>query len=485
MQTINLGSSGTVNEYVISLLDENNQPVTVYGGTLTIYEDGTGELVADRVKKLFTGATSEVWQVHSGIASWFYIDGAFDGAYLNNDEANYALSNLYSQYWYRDAANTPNMKFALGTVNISGVQRLAVKDTRFTAVADFKTELNTNNLEFVYKLATPVTYTLTAEQITTLLGENNVWTDTGDTEITYRTNTETSLFVQDIENDVDELQDGLTDVSSMLAPVEQTNIATKNYTVGELLVFNGSLCTVSATIASGDTLAIGTNLTATNVENAINDKADEVAAEAETNLEDLKLGSVSILTRNLFPVCKKNISVNTGVNLRTADVIYNYFRSDAHDNLTGTTYRTLMLMSGRVGKSTTASDFAMYRTDFKPISSSTSGVKVYARIDRYRIDGEGTVTTPPRMYFASYDANGAIWWKYLTFSANGYAVTDYALDDVILTNGNLGIFVQFHRPTHGMEGRLEVFVSNTPDLPVATTSMAMTDSGFTVQDDPT
>lgn len=43
----------------------------------------------------------------------------------------------------------------------------------------------TTGAQVVYELATPVTYQLTPQQITTLLGENNVWADTGDTAAEY------------------------------------------------------------------------------------------------------------------------------------------------------------------------------------------------------------------------------------------------------------------------------------------------------------
>lgn len=42
-----------------------------------------------------------------------------------------------------------------------------------------------SGVQLVYKLATPVTYQLTASEVTTLLGENNLWADTGDTTLTY------------------------------------------------------------------------------------------------------------------------------------------------------------------------------------------------------------------------------------------------------------------------------------------------------------
>ena len=43
--------------------------------------------------------------------------------------------------------------------------------------------------EVAYTLATPTTYQLTPQEITTLLGSNNVWADTGDTSVGYVANT--------------------------------------------------------------------------------------------------------------------------------------------------------------------------------------------------------------------------------------------------------------------------------------------------------
>lgn len=36
------------------------------------------------------------------------------------------------------------------------------------------------------KLAEPIEYTLTPQEVKTYLGQNNIWSDTGDTEVTYR-----------------------------------------------------------------------------------------------------------------------------------------------------------------------------------------------------------------------------------------------------------------------------------------------------------
>ena len=42
-------------------------------------------------------------------------------------------------------------------------------------------------LQICYELATPVTYTLTAEQVTMLLGNNTIWADSGNIKLTYYT----------------------------------------------------------------------------------------------------------------------------------------------------------------------------------------------------------------------------------------------------------------------------------------------------------
>lgn len=44
--------------------------------------------------------------------------------------------------------------------------------------------------QVVYELASPITYTLAPQEITSLLGANNLWADTGDSEVEYRADTE-------------------------------------------------------------------------------------------------------------------------------------------------------------------------------------------------------------------------------------------------------------------------------------------------------
>lgn len=53
--------------------------------------------------------------------------------------------------------------------------------------------------------------------------------------------------------------------NSNIATVESSNVASKNYVVGELLVLNGILYTVTSAIATGGTITPDSNCTSTNV----------------------------------------------------------------------------------------------------------------------------------------------------------------------------------------------------------------------------
>ena len=73
---------------------------------------------------------------------------------------------------------------AAGTCKISNSLNFNLKIgslIEVTTVAAFRTWLASNNVQLLYKLATPVTVQLTAQQIETLIGENNVWSDANGT----------------------------------------------------------------------------------------------------------------------------------------------------------------------------------------------------------------------------------------------------------------------------------------------------------------
>lgn len=57
-------------------------------------------------------------------------------------------------------------------------------DTDYSDASTFQTAMN--GVYLVYPLATPITYQLTPTEVTTLLGMNNIWADTGDVKVWYK-----------------------------------------------------------------------------------------------------------------------------------------------------------------------------------------------------------------------------------------------------------------------------------------------------------
>ena len=73
---------------------------------------------------------------------------------------------------------------AEGTLSANG-HSFDIIDSRYTNAADFKAAMS--GVQLCYELATPITYQLTPQEVTTLLGANRVWSDAGDISLVYHT----------------------------------------------------------------------------------------------------------------------------------------------------------------------------------------------------------------------------------------------------------------------------------------------------------
>lgn len=141
---------------------------TVYGGTLDVL---SGKLTVDRASINLADAT---WSLRSG--------GYFRGT-VPNVLNGYGVGGFddpcscYPTFYPASGliANIPDKVYISGWNNIG--KYIAIKDTSYGTVADFVNSLTEQTA--VYHIE-PVEYTLTPTEITTLLGINNVWTDTGD-----------------------------------------------------------------------------------------------------------------------------------------------------------------------------------------------------------------------------------------------------------------------------------------------------------------
>jgi hypothetical protein len=143
---------------------------TVYGGTLDVT---TGLLTVDRA---MVDLGTLDWQ-RNGDRFQFYssniIPAVSDKSGKNVVCSGYASGNAYSY-------GSNNFTICIAESN----PRVFVTDDRFTDGASFKAAMS--GVQLVYELATPQTYQLTPTEVKLLLGENNVWADTGDTTLTYR-----------------------------------------------------------------------------------------------------------------------------------------------------------------------------------------------------------------------------------------------------------------------------------------------------------
>ena len=154
---------------------------TVYGGTLDVTN---GKLTVTMAMRSLNG--TENWaSVTANGHTRQRVNSVLIG--IKQITGGGQTPNLISD---RYPTKTPNATYA-GTVGITNQQNsedLYIMDNRYDYVdsaSDYKTWLSTNNLKVVYELAEPVTYQLTPTEVTTLLGDNTIWADTGDVSVTY------------------------------------------------------------------------------------------------------------------------------------------------------------------------------------------------------------------------------------------------------------------------------------------------------------
>lgn len=151
---------------------------TVYGGTLDVVN---GVLTVDRAYAELTKDSNWEWNSGNSLAICS-IPGAVI-ANENNQRKIFVQNNLFTNSaWV--GRNTPEYSCGL----FFGASYVFVRSTNHIAsVDDLKALIGDRTLQVVYELATPVTYTLTPQQIAMLRGNNTLWVDTGDVTLKYFT----------------------------------------------------------------------------------------------------------------------------------------------------------------------------------------------------------------------------------------------------------------------------------------------------------
>lgn len=219
---------------------------TVYGGTLDVT---SGMLTIDY--KTVNMTSSMTWAVeNSGMR-------VKTGSLASEIVHNTANSTTVGVYCNMFAERTPNQTWAGGSTGI-GVSVAPNGDVAFCQTGSqdmgysaWIAYINANTIQLVYPLAQPVSYQLTPTEVKTLLGNNNIWSDTGSVaSCEYRA--DTKLYLEKLTNPDDDM------------------VANANITSGSYFMVGNSLYLATANIANGGAITPGTNCTATNLAAALN-----------------------------------------------------------------------------------------------------------------------------------------------------------------------------------------------------------------------
>lgn len=154
---------------------------TVYGGTVDVT---TGVMT---VTDTMVDLGSLTWGFRDVYGGFFHSGGLTDSA----ADSSVCICSSYRNAWGGSAFIQNNDCVVFVNANGNGgaitggasYKHIILTDRRFTDAASLKAALS--GVMLCYKLATPQTIQLTPEQLTTLKGQNNVWSDADSVSVEY------------------------------------------------------------------------------------------------------------------------------------------------------------------------------------------------------------------------------------------------------------------------------------------------------------
>lgn len=222
---------------------------TVYGGTLDMVNK---KLTVTYWGHVFNGEETVSGLQSSSPPNFFIRYGA--PAILSNE-------GRICSHFQNVSITTANT--VQGYTAVNATNRVQFRYTSlFTTVEEFKSWCaaqyqNGTPLVAVAMLAEPIEYIITDDfDIETLLGENNIWADTGDVTVTY------GAYLETVKSYADQVGDSIL---SAIAPLETSYTASRAYTVGSYLFVGTKFYKVTAAIAEGGIITPDTNVIQTTV----------------------------------------------------------------------------------------------------------------------------------------------------------------------------------------------------------------------------
>lgn len=243
-------------------------PVSIgvsYGGTLTINEDGSGE-----INETWNGVTFDGINNLVSVATATYIGETttrgYKGAFAPNAKTPQTTAICNEAVWGTVGTDTGKQIFyvnaSTGETSIrllNSLTGVTQADTPQEAAQKLNAYLAENPLTIVYELTTPIITTLSAQQVINILeGLNNVWSDTG--------NIVMLQYYGDSKDYID-TQDSL--VKALIAKELTSMIADTALVANDFRIVDNTLYKITAPISSGGTLTPGTNCVATTVTDVI------------------------------------------------------------------------------------------------------------------------------------------------------------------------------------------------------------------------
>lgn len=172
---LEVGSTATSYEAYNADTETISLGQTVYGGKLNVT---TGELTVDRVIIEFDGDSLEDWTLYSASnVNQLYINVA--GAMSSTGGKITTMCDTYKSISIDNRYNNYNTCYA-------GNNSICFNIADYTT-ATWREYLQNNPVKVVYTLSTPQTYQLTPTQVSSILGANNIWADSGDVDVVYIT----------------------------------------------------------------------------------------------------------------------------------------------------------------------------------------------------------------------------------------------------------------------------------------------------------
>lgn len=163
---------------------------TVYDGTL---DATTGVLTVDKVGITLDGTQSidtANYRPLTNTVGWNYPYSLTQNAFVRYQTSvpDIICDSLptvsYSDMYNVDSPGVSCLYSSSGGTPSKGIY-VRVADKTLTTKTAINAWLAEHPIQVVYSLATPQTYYLTSQQVSTLVGENNIWADTGDVTVTY------------------------------------------------------------------------------------------------------------------------------------------------------------------------------------------------------------------------------------------------------------------------------------------------------------